>query len=112
MKREGTSEGRLFPLSEQMQPVLYLREVLFMTIERIVVAFAGAAVLISVLLSVFHSLNWLWFTGFVGANLLQSAFTGFCPLAKILSALGFKPGPAFKRENKDFNRTSLAAEEE
>jgi hypothetical protein len=83
-----------------------------MTIERIVVAFAGAAVLISVLLSVFYSPNWLWFTGFVGANMLQSAFTGFCPLARILSALGFKPGPAFKQGDKAFERTTFAMEEE
>lgn len=83
-----------------------------MTIERVVVAFAGAAVLISVLLSVFHSPNWLWFTGFVGANLLQSAFTGFCPLARILSAMGLKPGPAFKPGNEAFECTTLAMEEE
>ena len=83
-----------------------------MTIERFVVAFAGAAVLISVLLSVFYSPNWLWFTGFVGANMLQSAFTGFCPLARILSALGLKPGPAFKQGNITFERTTLATEEE
>ncbi|MBR9986752.1 MAG: DUF2892 domain-containing protein [Desulfosarcina sp.] len=38
---------------------------------------------------------WLWFTAFVGANLLQSSFTGFCPLAKILKPLGIKPGSAF-----------------
>ncbi len=67
-----------------------------MNIDRAVIAFAGAVVLVTVLLSVFHSPYWLWFTGFVGANLLQSAFTGFCPLAKILSALGLKPGSAFK----------------
>ncbi len=67
-----------------------------MNIDRAVVAFAGAVVLVTVLLSVFHSPYWLWFTGFVGANLLQSAFTGFCPLAKILSAMGLKPGSAFK----------------
>ena len=83
-----------------------------MTIERFVVAFAGAAVLISVLLAVFHSLNWLWFTGFVGANMLQSAFTGFCPLARILALLGLKPGPAFKQRDKGSNRTTFAAEEE
>jgi len=83
-----------------------------MTIERVVVAFAGAAVLISVLLSVFYSPNWLWFTGFVGANMLQSAFTGFCPLARILSTLGLKPGPAFKQGNEAFECTTLAMEEE
>jgi len=40
--------------------------------------------------------NWLWFTAFVGANLFQAAFTGFCPLAKILKAVGVKTGCAFQ----------------
>ena len=66
-----------------------------MTIDRLVLAFAGSFILISLLLSVVHSHYWLWFTALVGANLLQAAFTGFCPLAKILKALGFKPGEAF-----------------
>lgn len=66
-----------------------------MSIERIVLAFAGTAILLSLLLSVYHSPYWLWFTAFVGANLLQSAFTGFCPLANILKAMGKKSGAAF-----------------
>ena len=66
-----------------------------MTIDRIVLAVAGCFILTSVLLAHFHSENWLWFTAFVGANLLQSAFTGFCPLAMILKKFGIKPGCAF-----------------
>jgi len=66
-----------------------------MTIDRIVLAVAGGFILVSLLLAHFHSENWLWFTAFVGANLLQSAFTGFCPLAVILKKLGVKPGYAF-----------------
>ena len=66
-----------------------------MSIDRIVFAVAGSFILISLLLAHFHSENWLWFTGFVGANLLQSAFTGFCPMAMLLKKLGFKPGSAF-----------------
>ena len=66
-----------------------------MSIDRIVFAVAGAFILISVLLSQYHSVNWLWFTAFVGANLLQSAFSGFCPMAIILKKLGVKPGCAF-----------------
>jgi hypothetical protein len=66
-----------------------------MSIDRIVLAFAGSVILISLLLAHYHSLNWLWLTAFVGANLLQSSFTGFCPLAKILKAVGAKPGEAF-----------------
>ena len=66
-----------------------------MNIDRLVLRFAGSFVLVSLLLSWLHSPYWLWFTAFVGANLLQASFTGFCPLAKILKALGFKPGEAF-----------------
>ena len=66
-----------------------------MTIDRMVLAFAGAFILISLALSQLHSINWLWFTAFVGVNLFQSAFTRFCPLAKILKSLGAKPGQAF-----------------
>ena len=66
-----------------------------MSIDRIVLAVAGSFILISLLLAHYHSVNWLWFTAFVGANLLQSAFTGFCPMAIILKKLGVKPGCAF-----------------
>ena len=66
-----------------------------MTIDRIVMAFAGAMILLSLALSQLHSVYWLGFTAFIGFNLLQSAFTGFCPLASILKALGRRPGPAF-----------------
>ena len=66
-----------------------------MTIDRIVLAFAGAVVLLSLLLGVLVNSWWLLLTAFVGVNLLQSAFTGFCPLARILKSLGMKPGAAF-----------------
>jgi hypothetical protein len=66
------------------------------TVERVVLAFAGSSILTSLILSRVHSPNWLWFTAFVGANLLQAAFTGFCPLDKILRALGFESGEVFK----------------
>lgn len=67
-----------------------------MTIDRIVLAFAGAMILVSLLLAHVHHPNWHWLTAFVGANLMQSAFTGFCPLAMILKALGVRPGQAFE----------------
>ena len=67
-----------------------------MNIDRFVFAFAGTVVLLSVALAHFVSPWWLLLTLFVGANLLQSAFTGFCPLAKILSWMGMKPGCAFR----------------
>ena len=66
-----------------------------MSIDRAVLAFAGTVILVSLALSHYHSPNWLWLTAFVGANLLQSSFTGFCPLAKILKAMGLRPGEAF-----------------
>ena len=66
-----------------------------MTIDRAVLAFAGTVVLVSLALGLFVHQNWFWLTAFVGANLLQSSFTGFCPLAMILRKLGMKPGPAF-----------------
>ncbi len=66
-----------------------------MSIDRFVLAFAGTVVVLSVILGVWHSTNWLWLTAFVGANLLQASFTGFCPMAAILKRLGVKPGSAF-----------------
>jgi len=66
-----------------------------MNIDRLVLAFAGAVILLSLVLSQYHSANWLWLTAFVGANLFQASFTGFCPLAKMLKAAGKKSGHAF-----------------
>ena len=66
-----------------------------MTVERMVLRFAGSMILISLLLALAHSHYWLWLTAFVGANLLQASFTGFCPLAKILRAFGMKSGELF-----------------
>jgi hypothetical protein len=66
-----------------------------MSIDRIVLAFAGGMILASLLLGLYVSPYWYWFTAFVGFNLFQSAFTGFCPLAVILRKLGVQPGAAF-----------------
>ena len=66
-----------------------------MSIDRLVLAVAGVLVLVSLLLSQVHHVYWLWLTALVGANMLQAAFTGFCPLAKVLKASGAKPGQAF-----------------
>ena len=66
-----------------------------MSIDRLVMMFAGTAVLLSLLLAHFTSQLWLWLAVFVGANLLQSSFTGFCPLAKMLRRFGIQPGHAF-----------------
>jgi DUF2892 family protein len=62
-----------------------------MTLNNAVTAFAGFMVLLSLALTYWVSPVWVWLTVFVGANLLQSAFTGFCPAAMILARLGFKP---------------------
>jgi hypothetical protein len=67
-----------------------------MTIDRIVLAFAGSMVLLSLALGLLVSPYWFLLTGFVGLNLLQSAFTGFCPLAIFLKKFGLTPGPAFR----------------
>ncbi|HWW00672.1 MAG TPA: DUF2892 domain-containing protein [Candidatus Acidoferrum sp.] len=56
--------------------------------EMIIRRFAGAFILISLVLAHYHSPYWLWFTAFVGFNLLQSSFTSFCPLEIILRKLG------------------------
>ncbi len=66
-----------------------------MNVDRLVLAIAGIFILVSLLLAVYISQWWLLFTAFVGLNLLQASFTGFCPLAKILGKVGFKPGCAF-----------------
>ena len=66
-----------------------------MNVDRIVLAVAGSFILLSLVLAHYHSELWLWFTDFVGVNLFQSAFTGFCPMAIILKKLGIKSGCAF-----------------
>jgi len=66
-----------------------------MSIDRFIFRFAGTIVLGSSLLAYFHHKNWLWISVFVGANMLQSSITGFCPLASILKRIGFKSTQAF-----------------
>lgn len=67
-----------------------------MSIDRVVLAFAGCMVLLSLLLTWAVSPYWLILAGFVGLNLVQSSFTGFCPLAIVLKRLGVAPGAAFR----------------
>ena len=61
-----------------------------MTVERALRGIAGTFILISLGLAQFHSYWWLLFTAFVGLNLLQSAFSNWCPMVSILKALGVK----------------------
>ena len=67
-----------------------------MNLDRAIFAFAGMMILASLALGYFVSPLWLLLTAFVGLNLLQSAFTGFCPAAKLFSKLGVRSGCAFK----------------
>ena len=66
-----------------------------MSLDRTVLAFAGVMILVSLALTQWVSPYFVWFTVFIGANLIQSAFTGFCPAAMIFKAFGIKPGCAF-----------------
>ncbi|PIW60712.1 DUF2892 domain-containing protein [Shewanella sp. CG12_big_fil_rev_8_21_14_0_65_47_15] len=61
-----------------------------MSLERSIMAFAGFMVLLSLVLTALVHHNFVWLTAFVGANLFQSAFTGFCPAAMVLRKLGVK----------------------
>lgn len=58
--------------------------------NRIVRAFAGSFILISLLLAIYVNINWLWFTAFVGVNLLQSSITKWCLMDDILNKIGIK----------------------
>jgi hypothetical protein len=59
-----------------------------MKMDILIRRFAGAFILVSLVLAHYHSHNWLWFTAFVGFNLLQSSFTNFCPLETFLARSG------------------------
>lgn len=68
-----------------------------MTVENFIRMFAGAMILLSLLLGaswspVYQSGNWLFLTTFVGFNLFQSSFTGLCPLDRILRKMGMRSG--------------------
>lgn len=67
-----------------------------MNLDRAVLAFAGVMILASLALAHFVSPLWLWFTVFIGANMLQASVTGFCPAAMVFRKLGVASGCAFK----------------
>lgn len=67
-----------------------------MSIERVVFAFAGLVVLLSLVLAYFVSPLWLALAAIIGINLSQAAFTGYCPLAYVLKKMGMTPGNAFR----------------
>ncbi len=66
-----------------------------MTLDRMIFAFAGIMITVSLILALTVHIYWLGLAAFVGLNMLQASFTGFCPLAMILKKLGVKPGKAF-----------------
>jgi len=70
----------------------------FMKMQLIIRRFAGTFILASLVLAHYHSPYWLWFTAFVGLNLLQSSFTNFCPLEIILKKLGVGGSPCEKEK--------------
>jgi Protein of unknown function (DUF2892) len=66
-----------------------------MSLDRMVLVFAGIMVILSVILTTYVHPAFIWFTVFIGANMLQSAFTGFCPAAMLFKKLGARSGTAF-----------------
>jgi hypothetical protein len=66
-----------------------------MNVDRAVLAFAGTVLLASLVLAWLVSPYWLLLSAFVGLNMLQAAFTGFCPAARVFRKLGLKAGSAF-----------------
>jgi hypothetical protein len=67
-----------------------------MSLDKAVMRFAGVMVLLSVVLTAYVSPLFVWFTVFIGLNLLQSSFTGVCPAATVFRAMGMKKGCAFE----------------
>lgn len=67
-----------------------------MSLDRAVMLFAGGMVLLSVVLTMYISPLFIWFTVFIGLNLIQSSFTGFCPAASVFRMMGLKKGCAFE----------------
>lgn len=67
-----------------------------MNIDRLLLVFAGVMILVSLVLTVKVHANFIWFTAFIAANMIQASFTGFCPAVMIFRKLGVKAGSAFK----------------
>ena len=67
-----------------------------MNVDKAIFRFAGIMILLSLALAHWFSPYWLLLTGFVGLNMFQASFTGFCPAAILLKKLGVKPGSAFR----------------
>ncbi len=66
-----------------------------MTVERGILLIVGAIVVLSVLLAVYHNINWLWLTGILGVHLVQASFTGMCPVVMALKKMGLPSKAGF-----------------
>ncbi|MDB5370476.1 MAG: nicotinate-nucleotide adenylyltransferase [Roseomonas sp.] len=66
-----------------------------MTLERMILLIVGVVVLGSVLLATYHDVRWLWLTGLMGAHLIQTSFTGMCPVVALLKKSGFRSRAGF-----------------
>jgi hypothetical protein len=68
-----------------------------MTVERAILLVVGALTVLSVLLAVYHNINWLWVTGLLGLHLIQASMTGICPVVMTLKKLGLPSKAGFAR---------------
>ena len=68
-----------------------------MTVEHGILLVVGSLTILTVLLAVYHNLNWLWVTGLLGAHLIQASFTGYCPVVRTLQRLGLPMKAGFAR---------------
>jgi uncharacterized membrane protein YdcZ (DUF606 family) len=66
-----------------------------MSVERAILLTVGSLIIVSVLLAVYHSPNWLWLTGLLGAHLVQASFTGMCPVVIALKRMGLPTRAGF-----------------
>jgi hypothetical protein len=66
-----------------------------MSVERAILLVIGSLIIVSVLLAVYHSPNWLWLTGILGAHLVQASFTGMCPVVMALKRMGLPTRAGF-----------------
>jgi hypothetical protein len=66
-----------------------------MTVERAILLTVGGLIIASVLLAVYHDINWLWLTGILGVHLVQASFTGLCPVVWMYKRLGLPSRPGF-----------------
>jgi len=95
---DGIARRQAAPTRARRRPLCLLRPFdrrFAVNVDRAVFALAGTMVLAGIILGWLVSPYWLLLAAFVGANMLQAAFTGFCPAAMIFNQLGLKPGAAF-----------------